>query len=109
MKNKETKHQKQLIKLAKIYRLICTLEKQIFCEESFISTYKQITKLFKKDFQDLFLYKQEYETNAVVLNYCIKLLKNQFHLLQINSYYYDVKISIKAENYFLRLKKKLNV
>jgi len=106
---KEFTHKEELIKLAKIYRLVCVLEKHIFCEETFIATYKQITKLFKKDFQSLFLYKQEYETNTAVLNYCIRLLKNQFHLLQTRSYYYDLDTSLKAETYFLTLKDKRNV
>lgn len=109
MKRELNEYQVQFKKLCKIYRLVCELEKRIFCEESFKSTYKQIIKLLKKDFKNLFIYKLEYETNRDVLNYVIKLLSNQFYLLKINSYYYDIDISIKAENYILTLKEKKNV
>ena len=106
---KELTHKEELIKLAKIYRLVCVLEKHIFCEETFISVYKQITKLFKKDYKHLFLYKQEYESNTAVLNYCIRSLKNQFRFLQVRSYYYDLEVSLKSETYFITLKNKQNV
>jgi len=106
---KELTHKEELIKLAKIYRLVCVLEKHIFCEETFISVYKQITKLFKKDFNHLFLYKQEYETNTAVLNYCIRSLKNQFRFLQVRAYYYDLDVSLKSETYYITLKNKTNV
>jgi len=106
MKRELNEYQAQFKKLAKIYRLVCELEKRIFCEESFKTTYKQIIKLLKKDYKSLFIYKLEYETNRDVLNYVYKLLSNQFHLLKINSYYYDIDTSIKAENYMLTLKEK---
>ena len=109
MKSELNQHQEQFKKLAKIYRLVCELEKLVFCDDSFKSTYKQITKLLKKDYKSLFIYKLEYETNRDVLNYCIKLLSNQFNLLEINSYYYDIETSLKAQNYSLTLKEKLNV
>ncbi len=106
MKRHLNEFETEFKKLCKIYRLVCELEKRIFCDESFKSTYKQIIKLLKKDYNSLFIYKLEYETNRDVLNYVIKLLSNQFHLLKINSYYYDIDTSIKAENYMLTLKEK---
>ena len=109
MKKQLTPHAHQFKKLCKIYRLVCELEKRIFCDDSFKSTYKQITKLLKKDYKSLFIYKLEYETNRDILNYLFKLLSNQFNLLNINSFYYDIEIALKAQNYSIILKNKLYV
>ena len=109
MKRDLNEFETELKKLCKIYRLVCELEKRIFCDDSFKSTYKQIIKLLKKDYKNIFVYKLEYETNKDVLNYLFKLLSNQFNLLNVNSYYYDIETALKAENYSLTLKNKLYV
>ena len=109
MKRELNEFEIEFKKLCKIYRLVCGLEKQIFYNDSFKSTYNKITKLLKKDYKSLFIYKLEYETNRDILNFLFKLLSNQFNLLNINSYYYDIETALKAENYSITLKEKLNV
>ncbi len=66
--------------------------------DEFVKLYIEFYGLFRGVDKKVFLYKVDYETNLDIFIYCCKILKNQYRLLELSSFYYDSDINEVARN-----------